>query len=31
MNPDGNNDFAKGYFKWIEAVKKHKETYGGNK
>jgi hypothetical protein len=26
-----DNDFAKGYFKWIEAVKKYKETYGGNK
>jgi hypothetical protein len=24
-----DNNFAKGYFKWIEAVKKYKKTYGG--
>jgi len=27
----GENDFAKGYFDWINAVKNYKQTYGGNK
>jgi hypothetical protein len=27
----GDNDYAKGYLKWIESVKNFKETYGGNK
>jgi hypothetical protein len=25
----GDNDFAKGYFNWIEAVKQYRLTYGG--
>jgi hypothetical protein len=27
----GDNEFAQGYLKWIDAVKFYKETYGGNK
>jgi len=27
----GDNEFAQGYFKWIDAVKFYKLTYGGNK
>jgi len=26
-----DNDFAKDYFDWINAVKNYKSTYGGNK
>jgi len=27
----GDNEFAQGYFKWIDAIKFYKLTYGGNK
>jgi hypothetical protein len=27
----GDNEFAQGYFKWIESIKFYKLTYGGNK
>jgi hypothetical protein len=27
----GDNEFAQGYFKWIEAIKFYKLTYGGKK